>query len=573
MSANYQGGVLPQPTFAPGVTIAMNLGDISEGESPARNSVGTLAENRPIVPLRRELPAQRLRSYYDDYYNRTWVLPAIIDLGAIANDIVIPLTIWNAREETGISLLSMTLSGLVSGVEYQGDSFPRGVKALEIVSYTLTVSAEGDATINGFLNVGTTVSSEAIAVPISGNRAFLWDVSFWPNWATPVRVSYEYLTEIITSRKGYEQRIAHRQNPRKTIEFEVTAIDSTSPKHREFRNLIRRVQNRPWVVPEWPRRAYLTQDAGDMDFRVHVESVPPWLYGGRQVIVTDGVMAKLMTVMNASQGVVNFSYPLGVAWKAGARVTPVLTCYLPDSLGGKVFAPFASGHSITAKQFPGDEDAAAFDPGMAGALLDGREVFTFKPDFKSEFSIESLWPVDTTDFGTGLIDRTTVIDFPAQTFKMSSWSRTFAEVDSVRQFFTRMCGRQKEFWMPSFEVDALPRTPATHGESRLRICDLEAYALFQNGSFGGAVRIVLDNDSVLYLKVANVSRVSDYLGSDSMLSFTDFLPQDIGPDNIVVINFMSLARFGTDVLAVEWETMDIGRYDLAVQTVRYVEAE
>ena len=36
---------------------------------------------------------------------------------------------------------------------------------------------------------------------------------------------------------------------------------------------------------------------------------------------------------------------------------------------------------------------------------------------------------------------------------------------------------------------------------------------------------------------------------------------------------MWLARFGADALSVEWETMDVGRYDMAVQTVRYEESE
>ena len=533
---------------------------------------GLHTENRPTTILHRAISGGVLRSYVDDYYNRTWIIPQLLEYGVIATSLVSKVLFWNAHF-TWESVTAVGSTGLLNGVTATGFALPITMRPLGLGDIFISASSAGDPTVDGVFTFAIS-SGEVLPLPVIGRRAFIWDTPFWPNWSSPVRVIYEFKTEVITSRLGYEQRIAYRQSPRKSVEFEVLQIDGAVAKHRAFRDLMRASQKAVVVVPEFPRRAFFDIDVAPDDSGFAMSNIPEWIYPGKKIILTDGLSSELLTVNTVGGGIVSVTSYIGGYWSASnSSIIAALSCYLGDSISGKVYLPTVTAHSIAAKQFPGDELPAASDGGSPGAIFDGREIFPFIPDWKTEFELNMQWPVDQVDYEYGTIIRLPIIDFPAQALKMSFWDQTEDKVDLARQFFTRMLGMQGEFFCPTFESDIVLKTVTPAGLNTVRIAGQDFYQTYVNSDACTAVMFYQADGSTFPAKVISVYMVNDFDGADTFMEFADNLPAAVGLTNTRMISWLFLARFGTDSLSVEWETLTVARYDMAVQTVRYVEAE
>ena len=78
-----------------------------------------------------------------------------------------------------------------------------------------------------------------------------------PDWSTAVEMEREYKTEITTSRDLTEQRKAHRQNPRRTVSFDVR---SNRARGEDIMEYLEANAQQPFWVPD-PTRSALLGDA------------------------------------------------------------------------------------------------------------------------------------------------------------------------------------------------------------------------------------------------------------------------------------------------------------------------
>lgn len=537
---------------------------------------GAFNENRPRATLPRDYSGALLRSYADDYYNRFWILPPVVALGSVSADTAMLIRVWNAHLVSA-TIDSWVKEGQLNGVQLlESHPHPRVLTPLAIEGYTLSVLGEGEAAINGRIRFVT--SEEEPLLNITGQRAVLWDTPLWPNWdRTPVVVKYEFLTEILTSRDGSEQRIQKRKLPRKTLEFEVRALDTpVAQNHRQMRMMMQAQQNKTFVVPEWTRRVYLANPVGVNEQQATLAYVPQWLYPGRQVCLSNGGQADLVTIDTTDPltGVVTFSTYLSREWGRDACMMPALSCYMPDTLRGTLHLPHASTHQVTFTQFPTSESEEAFAGDAPMTMLDGREVFTRRPNWRVDLALEEMWPVETVSFDSGPIERFRVIGFPTRVTKFSLMSKSQAEAEDILRFFLRKAGRAKEFWFPSQEDDFELKEASPAGLNTARVGGLDVLQLdsLTNGSLRG-VEFLQENGERIFMKIISVSLRSDSFGSDTLITFSEALPSNVGPGYTKRVSWLHLARFAVDSIAFAYETPWVAQIEAAIQTLPYAEAE
>lgn len=536
---------------------------------------GSYAENRPRPTLPRAYPGAILRSYADDYYHRFWAIPPLVELGSVSINVQQTVRLWSAYLHP-VTVQTWHPEGQLDGVALiSDDAHPRTLPALAMESFKLSALGEGEAIINGRFRWVT--SEEEPILTVTGQRAVLWSIPLWPNWAQPVIVKYEYLTEIIPARDGTEQRLRKRYLPRKTVEFESRALDTAQGQyHREMRMMMLMSQNKTFVVPEWTRRAFLTSDMGANDQTIHVHAVPPWLYAGRQIIVTDGVNVDLLTVDTTDEAMktITLKAYASTAWKTGAAVMPALSCYMPDKVSGTLHLPQASTHQIVFTQFPTTEQDAAFDEGAPEFVFDGREVFLRRPNWRVDLTLEDQWPVETIMHDSGPVERFRIIDFPSRVTKFSVMSRTQEETESIRRFFMRQHGRQKEFWFPSQEDDFSLKEPSYAGLNTVRVEGLSLLQLYQQTAESlRAIEFVQLDGTRVFMKIQSVELRSDFSGVDTLISLTTSLPAHVGPGYTRRISWLYLARFAIDAASFVHETPGVAQVELSVQSLPYREAE
>jgi hypothetical protein len=134
----------------------------------------------------------------------------------------------------------------------------------------------------------------------------LW--SLRPNWRDPVDVTYAFLTEVISSRAGREQRRAKRQMPRKSLEFGLTVHT-----HR-WRVLMRTMAKNQGALLNMAERTRGARSTVARDRGLNVASrtftlasVPAWLTVGRTVVLVNGDTTAVRTVEDVTGNTVRFA--------------------------------------------------------------------------------------------------------------------------------------------------------------------------------------------------------------------------------------------------------------------------
>src|SRR5690606_33643845 len=128
-------------------------------------------------------------------------------------------------------------------------------------TYTLTIYPDGPTTIDARFQfqlgqvsfqrftMMAVANLDDIADPVelhvTGTRAELWVLP--PNWSQRYEESYEFLTDIFTSRSGKEQRRALRNTPRKSVSFQAMAYDN---ELRWFNRMMAGHQANSFLLPD-----------------------------------------------------------------------------------------------------------------------------------------------------------------------------------------------------------------------------------------------------------------------------------------------------------------------------------
>ncbi|MCL6228962.1 hypothetical protein M4368_31510, partial [Pseudomonas aeruginosa PA103] len=123
---------------------------------------------------------------------------------------------------------------------------PLPFAALQERIWTVAVSTDGPPVVDARI-VWQLQDEQPLILVITGNRITAWP--FAPDWADGVQESLEWLTELLTSTSGVEQRRSLRLSPRRSFEAEFYA----EGRERVLLDLsLAGWGGRIWALPVWP---------------------------------------------------------------------------------------------------------------------------------------------------------------------------------------------------------------------------------------------------------------------------------------------------------------------------------
>ena len=311
-------------------------------------SGGALTLHQPIAIRSLSATAKRQRSFFDDWYNRVHVTPRLMNFGFVSSELYRQVSVWNAY--LGPTTLGSITILSNSNVGVSGTPLPKTLKQFEALVYTVSVAADGDATIDTTVAFNITDRPDAPRLKVTGQRARLFE--FRPNWANSVSVRLEYRTDISTSRSGKEQRRALRGEARKTIEFTIAV-------HRDrllaFQRLMAKWQSRPVSMGD-PTRQVLTTTAMDVGYMgVTVASIPKWLVAGAAVLLESGDTREVVLVDQVDGNDVTFTSGAVNTWAVGASVRPIVSGLLSTELSETYLSDELAEIAISLAVDPGSE--------------------------------------------------------------------------------------------------------------------------------------------------------------------------------------------------------------------------
>lgn len=526
---------------------------------PADQVLGDFTSGQPIALLSANFDGDRQYMFFDDYYNQIHFIPRFVDFGPIASEQTVPIAIWNAHL-SDVTLESIAETSLPD-VGISGPSVPRLFKPLQTISYDVTAEAIGAPEVLGSYTFDFGVFS--LVLTVSGIRAKLG--FFEPNWRAGYRITYEYRSEVFTSRNGKEQRRALRTTPRKSIDF------TTTLKFNNLRKLNQDLaswQNRLFIIPEVPRQVATTGIIGTNVLTANLETMPNWVLADAVVILSYKGRLDSRKVVSIDGVTVTFATG-GEAWPAGTLLHPALSGYLASDLTGSNLTNGVAEVGITFNVKVGTEPV--IEPAAAPTTYNGREVFLMPSNWATPQQSTYRTVMDQVDYARGLTAEFRPVPFNTFVLQSAYTGKDFDTVNALVDFFKRLKGQRGEFYRPTEQND-FDFVQAVSGSFNLRVRGIGAIE-YKDSTVFKDVCVLLVDGTRIFRTVGDISTISDEFGDDSIITMTTTWADTLTADQVLRISWMPVWRLSSDQLVIEWVTNAVGQTQLTAQTLEDLAAE
>lgn len=512
--------------------------------------------NGSPVALSETLIGYKISSHFDDFYNRIYLIPQSLNFGAVTATLSMDVYVWNAY--TRAKTLNNIVESNGAGVAISGPSLPAHFNGLQGRIYTVTASTEGPAYIDARYTFHFDGIDATPVLPVFGSRAELWKLP--PNWNNRYQLTYQYSTDIFTSRSGKEQRRALRNTPRLQAEFSTI---SHGDNLRWFNNVMSGWHRNAFLMPEYTRNVVTTSHMPAGGATVNIASVPPWLVPGASVVLAQGKQFAARLVESVSGNTVKFTSIGDDDWAVGAklhpglggRLSPDLTTNRPTSEAGTIAVIF--------DETPGDGIPSPLP--VAPLTHNGLELVLHKPNYAAPIRLTHSWPVENVDFNRGRIKTFVPVNFATRAFQAEYLRIGREQAQEFLDIFRRMKGRRGSFYMPTWENDLPPMDGLAAGGFRIRVAGIDVDRLMDNRTTHRYVIAFTVEGDYYINKVEQISTVSDERGNDTILSMASSWPEAVTKERVLRICWLPQWRFAADSLTLSWITDEVATITTTLQ--------
>lgn len=388
---------------------------------------------------------------------------------------------------------------------------------------------------------------------ITAAGADLWP---WPpNWRDTYTMTFEFKTDIFTSRSRREQRRAQRTTARRRVEFTLTAnADRLRAIDRFIYGHLRSLILLPDLL-----RSTTTAAIASAATVITVTSVPNWLVAGQDFILVNGDTSAHYLVLSIAGAAVTLNSPTAEAWPAGTLMHPALLGNTPASLPGSSTTDDVGEVSFSVAVRPGI--GIPYSPGTAGTVFQGREIFPLAPNRSTPVSASFGQYFDSVDFARGRIENFYPADFGSRVRQLQFLLPTQADIATLVAFFCRMKGQRGEFYLSTDQQDIVIAAPVSSSGVTLTVPGTDLAAAYGSDTVHRAIQ-VRGHDGQTYPHAINTIVSS---GGNSVITLATGLAIDITAAN--KISWLLAHRFAVDMLTIAAVTNGVATTSLAVTSL------
>lgn len=370
---------------------------------------------------------------------------------------------------------------------------------------------------------------------------------FEPNWSSTLTEVLEWLTDVMTSPTGSEQRRSLRYFPRRTFEFTLAA---GRDERTLLDNLLVTYGAQRWYLPLW-------HDVNFLDVRLSVNGKIVICSTADTSEIEPGSIAVLIgdspydTELVEIEGVTSNGMTLveGVqrAWPANTRIFPVRVARLTDQPQLAKRSDQVVTSEVRFQVVEATKDA-------------GPEIVT---DIYSNFFVLPEPPDDRQPLDHGIermlaeLDNQTSIpiwrDTAARPFTYEQYAWVLqgrAELRSFEDMLRSLRGRSQPIWVPTFMEDFVLISPIADGATTLTTA--RAGFTLAGGPRWDRQDIMIETTSGrIYRRITNSA--VDSQGRETLL-LDNAIQGSYSLDQIVRVCFMTLMRLNQDSVTIEHQT-------------------
>ncbi|TBU75191.1 hypothetical protein [Phytopseudomonas daroniae] len=504
------------------------------GQSP-------LTTHWPVEANGREIEAQRLGAFLDDYYYRIHINPLQIDLGNVVSAQTTPIYLWNAWLEPR----TLTdIAGIDEGILVSGQpSPPLLFPALKELEWQLTVTPDGQPVLDTIVEWQFDNGRNA-SIRVTANRIIGW--TFAPDWGDGVSERLISATDIMQSESAVEQRRALRPAPRR--EFQAPMY--VEGRERQLLDLsLFGWGSRVWAMPLWheiqlldvpvPAEAMaITCSTAYLDFHA----------GGLAMLLGESAfVSETVEILSVSPTGLQLKRATQQSWPAGTRLYPVRSAQLSRE-------PELT--RLTDQLISADVRFLVVEPSdwpavMPATLYRGRPVYAARPDESKDLTSSFSRLTTKLDNGSAMPLFTDVANRPLSLCGHRWIDLGRAQRAALRSFIYAMNGRQAAVWVPTHADDVTLLDVVTDTGTTLDVANI-GYTRFASAKPGRRdIRIELHDGTVFHRRITG----STELGLDvERLVIDSAFGRQVEVNDVARISWMTLCRLNSDTVEIEHET-------------------
>ena len=498
--------------------------------------VFTLTTYYPVEANGREIQCIKTNSYFDDFYNRIHISPSFLELGNVASEQVSTINIWNAYL---VSKPLQSIDGLQEGLSVSGQPNPPfNFAALQERAWDVSILPDGPSTIDSALvwNFGT----DQVQLKITGTRivAFGWLV----DWSKPVIETLQWLTDILQSKTGHEQRRSLRLSPRIQFDAELLLCDA----ERQFFDLAMIGWSaKDFALPVWNQQQWLATSHIAGGFVVYCDTTYRNFRPNRLAVLRgeSAFENETIEIESVHADRLILKRPLLKSWPAGTCFAPAVTAQLAEqpNLIKRTDRMMRTQVSLNVTE-PVEHPAY-----LPSATYRSYPVLEDAPNEQKDLTHTFERFFNTLD---NKIAQPLKHDLAKAAFNLYQyvWMTYGREQQAqLKGLFYALAGSQKAIWIPTFSDDltVISNQTGTSNALTIRWC---GYARFAQNQLGRRdIQIRLKNGTTLYRRIISAAEIN--AESEQIVLDENF--DNVNQNTVLMISFISLCRLSNDTLTIE----------------------
>lgn len=289
----------------------------------------------------------------------------------------------------------------------------------------------------------------------------VWSIR--PNWKGGILERLEWLTDVLTSSSGAEQRRSLRLSPRRSLEV---TINPTQNERSFVDLLLHRQGSSDWLFPIWFDKARLSASVSAADERIEFDNTyREHGVGGLAILYKDAWTWEVVSIGGQDATGLDLDVPLDADWPKGTAVYPLRRARLQNETELRALSSRVGESVLLWTMVEANEYFAV----MPGNHFEGMPVLVEAPNRSSDITTNHTRLAEDRDNQTGIPYR---VDPTGRAFQVQSHSfmRHGRQAQSeFRSMLYWLRGRQRAVWIPSYNEDFVTSRAAANGALNLDI--------------------------------------------------------------------------------------------------------
>jgi hypothetical protein len=514
--------------------------------------------NTPVSTLPQRTAWLEQQDFFYDYYFRIWIKPVgNYDLGGVSSDQIIPISVWNAYPYTPKTLASITKAGYQNDVLLEPGPTPLVFSPLKMLSYTLTVSSDGDPVID-ILTTWNFTGEPPQTLEVVGFRAKTWPLS--PDWRNPPLDRYEWLTDVMESRSQFEQRTQLRQAPRRSIEATFVATGDDLGK---LDALIFAWGSKNFLLPVWYDKTALSSSLMVGTTRVYCDTTDREFLENGFVLIGNSIdTAAAAQVIEVYPDGLLLKRPITRTFDPGTTVWPARQCRIVSPLS-------QTQHTSTVVEMRvkfeiTDQDEIA--PIPSATTYAGYQVLTRPHNWLYSIDRDYSRKLNILDNSTGLPKWIDLSNWSQVTRRLKVLLRDRSNRKNFIGWLSSVSGRLTPFWRE--DIEQLLKMTANQGPGDTALLHIEPIG-FPAMLYGMPNRMALalwhKNGTTYYRKI--LAAATDAATGDELLTLDAAIPASV-PSDWQRITYLELMRLDADAIEIAHQSDTVAEVQFAIRGIK-----